>query len=85
MSQKLLQDQQQLLVKYKAREVRMMMMTTMMMMMVEDGEVREGEDESEVATGSATTPSQVQNQGYENSDDGCVDNEDSRRWGRRRG
>ena len=57
MSQKLLQDQQQLLVKYKAREVRMMMM--MMVMIVEDGEVREGEDESEVAAGSATTPSQV--------------------------
>ena len=51
----------------------------MMMMMVEDREVREGEDESEVATGSATTPSQVQNQGDENSDDGGVDNEDSRR------
>ena len=73
MSQRLLQDQQQLLVKYKAREVRMMMM------MVEDREVREGEDESDVATGSATTPSQVQNQGDENSDDGGVDNEDSRR------
>ena len=64
MSQKLLQDQQQLLVKYKAREVRMMMM----MMIVEDGEVREGEDESEVATGPATTPRQVQSQRGENDD-----------------
>ena len=64
MSQKLLQDQQQLLVKYKAREVRMMMM-----MMIVDGEVREGEDESEVATGPATTPRQVQSQRGENDDD----------------
>ena len=52
MSQKLLQDQQQLLVKYKAREVRMMMTTMMMMtmmmmvmtmMVVEDGEELEKE------------------------------------------
>ena len=83
MRQRLLQDQQQLLVKYKTRDMRIVMMDVLTMKIAEDGE--EGEDETEVATGSATTPSQVQNQGYENSDDGCVDNEDSRRWGRRRG
>ena len=77
MSQRLLQDQQQLLVKYKTRETRIVMMVVLIMKIAEDRE--EGEDMSEVATGSATTPSQVQNQGDENSDDGGVDNEDSRR------
>ena len=69
MSQRLLQDQQQLLVRYKAREMRIVMMMVMIVLLVEDGEVREGKGESEVAAGPATTPRQVQSQRGENDDD----------------
>ena len=51
------------------------------MKIAEDRE--EGEGMSEVATGSATTPSQVQNQGDENSDT-FDDGDGGRWWGRER-